>query len=778
MTLTRWLVFVALAAALAAGAFGIKNYRAHRRDAAGAVSGLRLEYVGAAACRDCHGAEYTPWEASQHRQAMQPADSKSVLGDFNHIRFTHANVTSTFFRRDDRFFVRTDGADGTLQDFEVKYTFGVSPLQQYLIELPGGRTQALSVAWDTRPKDQGGQRWFHLYPGETIDHTDALHWTGRQQNWNFMCADCHSTNVRTGYDPAGDRFQTMWSAINVGCEACHGPGSRHVTWARSPAASRPSDNGLTVHLLERRNVEWTLEPGTLRPVRSAPRTTSTEIDVCARCHSRRAQIAEGYNAGASLEDYYVPELIMPGLYYADGQQRDEVYTYGSFLQSRMAHAGVTCADCHEPHSQRRRAAGNQLCVQCHAPTKYETAAHHFHAAQSAGAQCVSCHMPSTTYMLVDARRDHSFRVPRPDRSVRIGVPNPCAGCHRDRSAGWADEQIRTRTNRRPVGFQTFAEAFAAADSNDPGSVPDLCRVADDSSQPAIVRASALARLAGTAARIALDAATRHLADPDPSVRRAALTVFESLPPAARRARVAPLLSDPVRSVRLEAVWLLAPASAALAGTADQNAFTRAVDEFIASRRYRADRPEDRTTLGIFLAQLGRRDGAAGEYRAALRLSPRYTPAYVNLSDLQREQGAEREAEHTLREGLAVLPDDAMLHHALGLSLARSGRQPEAIRELKRAGELSSDVRFAYAYAVALHGSGHENEAIDTLEKARGRAPRDHDVLLALTTFHRDAGRIARALQYAEQLQAYYPDDPDARALVASLRASLPPHRSQ
>ena len=778
MTLTRALALVALAAALAAGAFGIRSYRAHRPERISPGIAAPLEYVGAATCRACHQAEYTAWEASQHRQAMQPAAAGSVLGDFNDSRFQYGAVTSTFFRREDRFWVRTDGADGTLQDFEVKYTFGVSPLQQYLIDLPGGRVQALSIAWDTRPKNQGGQRWFHLYPGEAIDHTDELHWTGRQQNWNFMCADCHSTNVRKGYDAASDRFQTTWSEINVGCEACHGPGSRHVTWGRLPAVPRPRDNGLTVHLFERRGIGWTLDPGTLLPARSAPRTTSIEITVCAQCHSRRAQIAEGYAPGAALEDYYVPELIAPGLYYADGQQRGEVYTYGSFLQSRMAHAGVTCADCHEPHSQRPRAAGNRLCAQCHAPAKYQTAAHHFHPPESAGAQCVSCHMPATNYMVVDARRDHSFRVPRPDQSGRIGVPNPCTGCHRGRSARWADEQIHARTNRNAAGFQTFAEAFAAADSSDPAAAPGLCRVADDGSQPPIVRASALARLAGIPARIALDTATRHLTDRDPSVRRAALRVFEALPPDGRRERIAPLLSDPVRSVRLEAVWLLAPASAALAGTADERAFTRTVDEFIASRRYRADRPEDRTTLGVFLSQLGRRDDAVGEYRAALRRSPRYTPAYVNLSDLQREQGAERDAERTLREGLAALPDDAMLHHALGLSLARSGRQSEAVEELKRAGELSTDVRFAYTYAVALHSSGNADGAIDALEKARGRAPRDHDVLFALATFHRDAGRITKALQYAVQLQAFYPDDPDARALVASLRSSLPPHRSQ
>jgi tetratricopeptide (TPR) repeat protein len=772
------LVLLALVVAVTTGAFWIRTHRGDHQESVASTADPPVNYVGAASCRECHEPEYRAWETSDHSQAMQPAEPGHVLGNFDGAHFTYANVTSTFFRRDGRFWVRTDGADGALQDFEVKYAFGVSPLQQYLIELAGGRMQALSIAWDTRPKPAGGQRWFHLYPGEAIDHQDELHWTGRQQNWNFMCADCHSTNVHKGYDATADRYRTRWSDINVACEACHGPGSRHVTWARTSPASRRGDNGLTIHFFERRGVRWTPDPGTLRPRRSAPRTTSTEIDVCAQCHSRREQIAEGYTAGAPLEDYYVPELIMPGLYYADGQQRDEVYTYGSFLQSRMAHQGVTCADCHEPHSQQLRAPGNLLCAQCHAPAHYDSAAHHFHKPQSAGAQCVSCHMPPRTYMVIDARRDHSFRIPRPDRSVHMGVPNACNACHQDRGARWADEQIRIRTDRSPAGFQTFAEVFDAADSNDPASTNGLRRIADDLAQPAIVRASALARLASTPAPVALDAATRHLADPDPSVRRAALMVFETVPPEARRALVAPLLSERVRSVRLQAAWVLAPASGGITGTADERAFTRAAGELIASRRYRADRPEDRTTLGVFLAQLGRRDEAIAEYRAALHLSPRYTPAYVNLSDLQRQQGTERQAEQTLRDGLAVMPQDAMLHHALGLSLARSGRHADAVQELKRAANLSSDARFTYAYAVALHSAGRVKEAIDTLERARARNPNDREVLVALATFHRDAGAIIKALEYAEQLSRVYPDDVEARALVTSLRSSRPPDHPQ
>ena len=135
---------------------------------------------------------------------MQHATAETVRGDFNEAKFTFDRVTSSFFRRDGKFFVRTDGPDGKLADFEVKYSFGVEPLQQYLVELPGGRLQALAVSWDTRPKEKGGQRWFRQYPDEKLDFRDELHWTRRAQNWNFMCADCHSSQVVKGYDITKD----------------------------------------------------------------------------------------------------------------------------------------------------------------------------------------------------------------------------------------------------------------------------------------------------------------------------------------------------------------------------------------------------------------------------------------------------------------------------------------------------------------------------------------------------------------------------------------------
>ena len=407
---------------------------------------LPAGYVGSPACGKCHTAEFEAWSGSQHAIAMQVADEKTVLGDFNDAKFRHFDQTTTFSRRDGKFIVRTDGPDGKQADFEVLHTFGVYPLQQYLIDIGGGHVQALTIAWDTRPKAGGGQRWFHLYPTERIGHDDELHWTKRQQNWNFMCSDCHSTDLQKNYDAATDTFASRWSEISVGCEACHGPGSAHVAWAEAAASGgKPTGtNGLSVSFASRRHAAWKIDPATGNAARSKVRDGDTEIEVCAQCHSRRGQFSNGYRPGEKLMDHYLPALLTADLYYPDGQQRDEVYNWGSFLSSRMYSKGVTCGDCHEPHGGKLRAAGNLVCAQCHLASKYDAPSHHFHEADTPGAACASCHMATTTYMVVDPRHDHSFRIPRPDLSTTLGVPNACNKCHEDRSPAWATAEIRKR----------------------------------------------------------------------------------------------------------------------------------------------------------------------------------------------------------------------------------------------------------------------------------------------------------------------------------------------
>lgn len=728
---------------------------------------LEPAHVGSQACADCHSEQFQAWQGSQHAHAMQHATSDTVLGDFDDATFHYAGIESRFFRRDGRFFVRTDGVDGQLSDFEIRYTFGVEPLQQYLVEFPDGRLQALSIAWDSRPAGVGGQRWFHLYPGEEVDHRDELHWTRPAQNWNFMCGDCHSTALRKGYDAQSDTFATRWAELNVGCEACHGPASQHLEWARG--AGEMPHKGLTLLLDERRGSGWRRTVDQLTARREPPVEESKEQEVCAQCHSRRSQIAEGYHPGKPLLDHYSPALLEPGLYHVDGQQREEVFVSGSFAQSRMHAAGVTCSDCHEPHGQKLRVQGNALCAQCHAPQHYDAPAHHFHPAGSPGAQCVSCHMPQTTYMVVDPRRDHSLRIPRPDLSARLGTPNACNGCHSGESAEWAAQAIREHHPKPVEGFQRFAETWAAAERNAPGASAGLAELLTDPVQPALVRASSAARLRQPARQEDWQALRKGLDDPSPLVRRAALGSLEGLPAGPRGEWLAPLLNDPLQSVRSEAARLLADVPLPEARQAD---FARALGEYEAQLQLNADRAEARSELARLRRRQGREAEAVEQLQAALRLDPLYLPAYLEFAELQRSAGREAQAEGLLREGLALRPQAALLQYSLGLGLVRQQRRDEALEHLQQAQQLApDDPRFAFALALALHPRAPA-QALALVEKVLLERPHEADLLWLAGVYSLEQDRPAAALAYAERLQAVSPGSPRATTLLRQARGRV------
>jgi len=671
------------------------------------------EFAGSDSCAGCHTEQHSLWRNSQHALAMQEATPATILGD-------------------------TDNP--AVADFDFKYTFGIAPLQQYLVPLPGGRLQAFGIAWDSRPAENGGQRWFDLYPGQDLEPGDPLHWAGIDQTWNYQCADCHSTNLRKNYDSETGEYKTTWSEISVGCEACHGPASNHINWANKWGDWRALEDsrGLSVALDERRGIAW-LPTATGSAARSPPRTEAREVGTCARCHSRRGQFSDDIRAGQDWLDAFRPALLEPGLYHADGQQHDEVYTWGSFVQSRMYSAGVTCSDCHDPHSGKPRAQGNAVCAHCHEPAVFDAASHHHHAANSAGAQCTSCHMPATIYMIVDPRRDHSLRIPRPDRSVTIGTPNACNDCHTDREPQWAADAIRGWFLQPKPGYQTFAEAFAIADQGSPAAVGPLLDLADDRTQAALVRASAIARAARYPEATGAGAVARALGDVDALVRSAAVEALGNADAATRANRLTGMLKDPVRLVRMAAARALAGEPEGLLPPDARSRFTAALGEWIAAQRFNADRPESLTNLGALYLERGAIDEAEKFFSQAIKLDPTFIQASVNLADVRRARGDEAGAERTLREALIRNSDAAAVHHALGLSLIRQGRTADALAALRDAQRLEPmNARFAFVYSVALHDTGNPAAAIANLREALRRHPYDRDMMAALTAYERES----------------------------------------
>jgi predicted CXXCH cytochrome family protein len=751
-SLRRW--EIAGLAALAVAVLAVPLSLVRTRGAAGPTSPFAgtPAFVGSASCRECHEVAWSRWKGSDHERAMDVASEATVLGDFGDASFTSHGVTSRFYKRDGRFYVYTAGPGGKMGEFEIKYTFGVRPLQQYLVPFPGGRLQCLTIAWDTEKK-----HWFDLYPNQAIPPSDWLYWTRNAQNWNGMCAECHSTNLKKGYDPQSRTYDTTWSEISVGCEACHGAGSRHVAWARIPDMARPEleNDGLVV--------------------RTSGLTSTELVELCAPCHSRRAEIGDYDHSGKLLLDYMLPSLLTEGLYEADGQQLDEVYTYASFLQSKMYARGVRCSDCHDSHSTRLLKQGNELCLQCHVRETYDTKAHHFHeklvkGKPSDGALCVKCHMPERPYMVVDWRADHSIRIPRPDLTRDIGTPNACSQCHADKPLSWVLDATRKWYGlaRRPH----FGTTFAAARRDDPSAEGELLRLVENRLQPAIVRATALSllgRYPGEASGPALRAA---LLSEEPLLRHVAASSLELADPRERASLLAPLLSDPVKAVRLDAVAAVAGVPKELLKPYQRDAFDAARKEYEQAQAHMLDFASAGLNLGNLYASL--RDPARAEryYRLALDIDDLFYPAKMNLAVLLSAQGRNREAEDLLRQVRQAYPDNSDAAYALGLLLAETGRPDEAVSHLRYAVQARPrDSRARYNLGLLLQQLGRPQEAEPLLAAALELEPANPDYLLALADHELRRGRAQQALALARRLIAAQPDRPAGRQLeAAALRA--------
>ena len=723
----------------------------------------RAEYVGGQQCAACHMAEAGLWQGSHHDLAMAAASADTVSGDFDGAQLTYNGVTSEFFVRDGAYRVRTDGPDGALTEYEVTHAFGTEPLQQYLTRFPDGRYQVLSVAWDSRPPQDGGQRWFHLYPEEAVDHNDPLHWTGTFYNWNTTCAECHSTNLRKNYSPEQDRYETSYSSIDVDCEACHGPGSLHVQAPADVPLGLAADTG-----------QWQFIEGATIAQRVPPLADRTELETCAQCHARRSQFSDDFEPGDPFLDGFRPALLDAGLYHADGQIQDEVYVYGSFLQSPMHAAGVTCSDCHNPHSAELRVEGNALCGQCHQASAYFGPEHHHHPGDGPGTACVDCHMPAETYMVVDPRRDHSFRVPRPDLSVALGTPNACAGCHQDQDAEWAAQAVAAWFPEGRSGTPHYAEAIHSARQWNADRASRLAELVDDPAAPAIVRATALSLLSAQLDDRGFQAVEAILREDDPLVQLAALDLAGSIQPEERAALTQRFLTHPLRALRLAAAQALVDSRGQLSERR-QSDLDAAMEEYWAAQRFNADRAEGLFNSGSTLARLGRLDEATTTLETVIEREPYFTAAYINLADLLRRSGQEDQAEALLHRAIANNSEDPAGHYALGLSLVRSGQLTEAMAALQEAAGLAPDEPYyQYVIGIALNSTGERESALEQLREAHARFPGYRDVLVALATIHRDGGEFEETRRYAERLLELSPADAVARALIEELNAGVDP----
>ena len=738
-------------------------------------------YIGADKCGSCHQPEFSDWLESDHFRAMAVANPDSMLGDFADVTVVFHGIKSQFSKREDQYFITTTNQDNLQETFQVKYSFGHYPLQQYLIETGKGHIQAFNVAWDSRSQDDGGQRWFHLRDDENIDPQHPFFWTGHFQNWNSRCADCHSTNLRKNYDTDQNSYQTLWSDINVGCEACHGPGSLHYEKVLANQILE-TDTGFNVDMPK--TGTWALKAGADYAVSDGlevPQSKTSTLNMCGGCHSRRASLTQ-MRPGADYHDQFQMRTLGADLYHVDGQINEEVFVMGSFMQSKMHQKGVTCGNCHNVHSTKLLVEGNGLCLQCHRSETFNVPDHHGHQVSSSGGQCVNCHMPETTYMTVDPRRDHSFSIPRPDLSIELGVPNACVGCHQGKTDQWAQQVLENLNPTTPSGADSQSrpsgvlDAWARANRQSQELDPLVTREVESLIEPPRVdpirHATLLDQLAPMPSRVSAQLAAKGLKHEDPLVRRAAVASIQSMPPEIIVGLLSTNMAESSLVVRAEMGLLFASIidRVPLEIAVEAN---KLIEEYRTTLEYGLDTPANLSSLASLNIYLGYLDTVESLYLKALEIEPAYVPAMVNLADWYRSRNLEQEAGVQLRHAVSVAPDSAMAQHALGLQMVRLGQYSAALKYLQQATELEGTLpRYYFVYAVALENQGRLDDSILILTKAVERWPNQYDLLLTLVNFMDRQGDLLAAGTYISQLSRIAPASPQVKSLLAKYQQQL------
>jgi len=738
-------------------------------------------YLGAESCAGCHEQAYSDWQASDHFKAMQEPTADSVLGDFSDVKVNFHGISSRFFQRDGDYFIDTANRDGKPQTFKIDYTFGFSPLQQYLVTLEDGRVQSLNIAWDSRLKSAGGQRWFHLQPDEDIDPEHPFFWTGHFNNWNSNCADCHSTNLQKNYSPDSNSYATTWGDINVACESCHGPGETHVDLAKGGQLSVAS-NGFET--FKSPGVQWRFSLGDSIANPQASKENSKggmvagvdEINACGACHSRRMNLAPG-KPGDDYHDKNRLRLLDEDLYFPDGQIQDEVFVLGSFLQSKMHQQGVTCSNCHNPHSGKLVAQGNAVCAQCHQSDVFDQPKHHQHPQGSDGAQCVNCHMPDRTYMGVDDRRDHSFSVPNLSIHKDLDTPLACAQCHDDKDPAWLKKSAALWADwpKQSESYsQHWSSVNAAARQRDRLVSKTLTTALEG--QPDIIAATLLQQLAAFPSRLSVETAQKKLLSDSPLVRRAAVSSLAGVAPQTRWQLLASMMGDSHLSVRHEVAVQLMDASP-LVPEEERVAYQHLMDEYLEVISHNQDTPSGQLSLAQFYSRQGgpnnqgSHSAALKAYKNALRLGPSYVPTLINFADFNRQIGRDAEAKALLKKALKIAPDSAGVQHSYGLMLIRESQYAQALPYLKEAFELpTGQPRYAYVYAIALDNQQQLSGAIAVLEVANKRWPNQTDLLLTLVRYLEKNNEINKAYRYLSDLSRIAPGSPQVQQILQRLQA--------
>jgi predicted CXXCH cytochrome family protein len=606
-------------------AFSDNDVRAGTGIHTGISAGIDANSNAKTACVSCHQSEQAQWQKSDHAKAMALASPATVKANFNRQEVNHFGQKAYFYRENKHY--KVDISNGEISNtYTIKYTFGHYPLQQYLVETKPGRVQVFPFSWDARARAEGGQRWYHNYSHEEITPDDRLHWRQPLQNWNGMCADCHSDGLVRNYDAKNDSFNSQWQGINVGCLSCHGKMKEHV---EQQPRNKPLPKGATQ--VSKSVGHWQRNASQKTANWQGIKRDNSFMDKCFVCHALRAPLTDGIDSTKTFLDQFTPTLLNTAMYHPDGQIKEEVYVYGSFLQSKMYAAGVNCLDCHDKHTMKLKIAGNGLCLQCHSNDVYNAPTHHQHLEDSSGSQCVNCHMPNNRYMGVDDRRDHSFKIPRSDISTAYGSPNACVKCHSDKDNQWASNALKNWFGKPSALSETRLSYYRLQSGKQISLLEHLAIVADEQLD-VISRATALQLLSTSRQQVTVEQLTPYVKHQEELIRLAVANAASLLVSKQRVELLKPLLSDNLKAIRVAAAKSLLDAQLA---SQDMTIFKQAFIELQQVNELNSWRGEGRLNKAMTSFHLGEFQQAEQEFLATIAIEPYFDVGYRNLANFYR-----------------------------------------------------------------------------------------------------------------------------------------------
>ena len=683
------------------------------------------EYLGSQSCARCHDVEHTQWKNSLHIKMTKPVAEATIVGDFRErTKFADHDRSYTFGMKDGKPLVNVSFGGRQAEAFTVDYTLGAKRYQGYLTMLPEGGIYVLPVFWHIASK-----RWVDWK--EITPIPDGAH--DLRQLWNANCFNCHGTNIVQGYDLNEKKYRSTWTEMGIGCEACHGPGRQHVAvmeaWEKDPASKPQYDSSS-----KNRQLSDILKIFSTRS--SEPRRI---YDTCAYCHGNKNNVFVGFKGGDSFADYALPFLIsepipendLQGEFWPDGRPNRFNRPQALTLSGCFKAGAVTCTSCHVAHGSRNEHSlkvniyqgrnGDALCTQCHSepkatrPSGHQAVnpsgpqdlkpsfsgpglrAHTFHAPESAGSRCISCHMSDVNWRLLIRRRDHTFQAPVPENTAQFGIPNACTTCHDNRSPEWAAKQMSEwwGDGERRAKATSLADAMYRAGSGDATALPALARLAVDRSQGLLIRASAaeyIAQLISGAQQRSAAQSQTSFDGRSTDARRTfngrstnVLRTTAELSANDRRTIVNALIGaadDPepiVRAAALKALGTIGDRERALGPV-----LARLVDR---TRVVRARAADVLVSFGI--VELPGAAGAAlkkaqDEYVVSLDMFPDVASNHAAKGWLEAERGNVMIARDALNKATAVEPNYAFPWVVKGVLLAREGKFAEAVEMWKKA----------------------------------------------------------------------------------------------